>query len=221
MEEAQHAYRRALSLPDAEDGSAAGKGLKSALLYHLAHSYLLADTVGGRLAEALEAAMAATEVAPTEAKAWLIRGLVHERLADLDAAVRCYDRGAREQPSVVGNWYNLALLLGKVGRWQGSLDAAEGGLAASPGHAAGWVARGNAQRGLSKQVQDDESSRKTGQPERWLLADALESYRAAARAAPRHVAAWHNQGVVLHELRREQESTAALSRARALEKRQP
>ena len=91
---------------------------------------------------------------------------------------------------------NLALLLGKVGRWEGSLEAAEGGLAAMPGHAAGWVARGNAQRGMGKQLQDQDGHKEEGVQR---LGEALESYRAAASAAPRHVAAWHNQGVVLRE----------------------
>jgi tetratricopeptide (TPR) repeat protein len=125
-------------------------------------------------------------------------------------------KGVLRLLGVVGNWYNLALLLGRVGDWEGSLDASERGLAAMPGHAAGWVARGNAQRGQSKKLQDQSDPAAAQR-----LAEALESYRAAASVAPRHVAAWHNQGVALHELARSQESVAALNRARALEKQQP
>ena len=65
-------------------------------------------------------------------KAWQILGLAHERLGTADAAVRCYRRGTREEPRVVGNHYNLALLLGQAGHWQASLAAANGGLAAVP-----------------------------------------------------------------------------------------
>ena len=68
-------------------------------------------------------------------KAWQILGLAHEQLATidgLDAAVRCYRRGTREDPGVVGNWYNLALLLAQAGQWDASLEAADGGLAAMP-----------------------------------------------------------------------------------------
>ena len=68
-------------------------------------------------------------------KAWQILGLSHERLGTADgddAAVRCYRRGTQEDPRVVGNWHNLALLLAQVGRWQASLDAANGGLVAVP-----------------------------------------------------------------------------------------
>ncbi len=65
-------------------------------------------------------------------KAWQILGLAHERLGTTDAAVRCYRRGTREEPRVVGNHYNLALLLGQAGHWPASLEAANGGLAAVP-----------------------------------------------------------------------------------------
>ena len=71
------------------------------------------------------------------------------------------------------------------------------------GHAAGWVARGNAQRELAQPLA------------------ALESYQTAVKVGPRHTAGWHNMGVVLHELGRTRESAEALSRARDLEKQRP
>ena len=220
-----------------------GGGARATLLYHLAHAYLLEEGESTRVAEAIDSATQAVELSPRTGKAWLILGLANERLgtaAGLDAAVRCYTRGAKvkkrhfwstlytnsdrftktgsgnigktqkksavflqEEPGAVGNWHNLALLLGRAERWEGSLAAAEGALAAVPGHAAGWVARGNAQRKLGH------------------LLRALQSYRTAGEVAPRHVAAWHNMGVVLHELGRARESADALSRAGELEKQQP
>ena len=71
------------------------------------------------------------------------------------------------------------------------------------GHGAGWVARGNAQRELAQSLQ------------------ALESYQTAVEVDPRHVAGWHNMGVVLHELGRAKESTEALKRARDLQLQRP
>ena len=71
------------------------------------------------------------------------------------------------------------------------------------GHAAGWVARGNAQRELK------------------LPLAALESYQTAVEVGPRHVAGWHNMGVVLHELGRAKDSNEALRRARELEHQRP
>lgn len=73
----------------------------------------------------------------------------------------------------------------------------------SKGHAAGWVARGNAQRQLTQPLA------------------ALESYQTATEVGPRHVAGWHNMGVVLHELGRVAASDAALGRARELKNQRP
>ncbi len=71
------------------------------------------------------------------------------------------------------------------------------------GHGAGWVARGNAQRELAQPL------------------EALASYQTAVEVDPRHLAGWHNMGVVLHELGRAKESAAALKRARELEQQWP
>ena len=73
----------------------------------------------------------------------------------------------------------------------------------SKGHGAGWVARGNAQRELAQPL------------------EALKSYQTAVEVNPRHIAGWHNMGVVLHELRRAKESAQALKRARDLTEQRP
>ena len=75
--------------------------------------------------------------------------------------------------------------------------------ACGKGHAAGWVARGNAQLQLAQPLA------------------ALASYQAAVKVGPRHTLGWRNMGVVLRELGRTRESAEALSRALDLEKQHP
>ncbi|TVQ90126.1 MAG: tetratricopeptide repeat protein [Deltaproteobacteria bacterium] len=137
-----------------------------------------------RLAEAIRALSAASEIAPTWDEPWFLLGIAHARAQRFDRAVHAFENCLARRPSHVEAAYHRGRCLRRHGRLQAALDAFEAALELAPGD-------------LRAQLGRAECARELG-----LLQECLPLYDTILDKHPRHLGALCGKATVLNELER-------------------
>ncbi len=75
---------------------------------------------------------------------WLIKGLIHAKQAEYEAAIACYDKALQLKPDYHQAWYNRGIDLGKLGRLDEAIASYDKALQLKPDFHQAWNNRGNA-----------------------------------------------------------------------------
>ncbi len=132
---------------------------------------------------------------PLDADAWLMLGIIHANLGNLDKTIECNQRAIGIRPDFWEAHFNLGKALHDLGR----LDEAEVSYKKTLDLNPGWPQVLN-NLGNLFQVR--------GNP-----VEALECYRRAVENKPNYATAYVNMGSILHEMGRDQEAETSYLQA--------
>lgn len=148
----------------------------------------------GRLIEAERLYQQVLALAPKDAEAWHLRGLLAHDVGQLGAALEYMQRAVELKPDFVEALYNLGVMLERLGRLEEAAGCYLRAIAISPARAAIHVNLGNV---LNRQRKSEE---------------AIGCYRRAIELEPDN-GAWHfNLGLILQEKGAAQEAAESYGR---------
>lgn len=149
----------------------------------------------GRLDEALREANDALKLKPEYDAAWILRGTVQRRMADLGGALQSFAQALKSNRESEEGWMGLAAVLHDLSRFREEVEAYDELLRLRPRLVEAWI-----NKGAALHSQKD-------------FAGAIACYDRVLAIRPEHAAAWNNKGAALLRLRREGEALRCFDEA--------
>jgi len=149
----------------------------------------------GRLEEAVRFCELLLAADPRNIDAINIRGALHMRRGEREAALEWFTRAVQVQPDFAEAHNNRGVALQELKRWEDALQSYQRALERSPNYVDALYNRGVV----------------LGELERWE--DALQSYERVLAIQSDHPRAHNNRGNVLHQLKRWDEAVQSFQRA--------
>ena len=202
------------------------------LEFEQARAAALAHYRQRKLADALSAIDAATQLRPEMAEPWVLRGVILRALGRLDDASASMSKATRLDPNDAHAWYNLGIVLGEQGRFQAAVESYDRANAIQP-NADSFVNRAGALINLKRAGEALEAcdralalhpghlfalcNRALALAELKRNAEAVAAFDGVLSSAPDMAESWDNRGTVLHDMRRYGDAVESFDRATALD----
>jgi tetratricopeptide (TPR) repeat protein len=149
-------------------------------------------------AEALEAYNEVIKLNPHDAKTWLSKGIVLEKLGRDEEAEMTYDEAIKLDPQNAIAWYDKGVRLGKLGRDEEALAAYDEAIKLEPHYTRAWYNKGIVLGFLNR------------------YNEALMAFDKTVNLDSQNADAWLNKGVTLEKLGRDEEARIAFDEADSL-----
>ncbi len=149
----------------------------------------------GRLAEARDVCLKASDLDSTDAVIWCLLGTLNGVLGDIEEAIKCLRTATGLQSDYAEAHANLGVALEKQGRLMEALASYQQAIRLRPGHADAYFNAGNASKAAGR------------------LNEAVQYYRAALQIRPGDAETLTNMGAVLVTLNRHTDAVACYEQA--------